>query len=199
VGLVDNFGAGQEWLGEPFRTYASAPRIELDLLADRVTSSYGDLFQIGAIPPQSISVETIGILFELSLGLSAWKQYEGSRWALRCNPSSGNLHPTEGYLEAGNGTERDFSTRCIAAIDTFEPSGDAHANSPAPQLPRSGREVFDLRRRLLPDVGQAAAAPRSSALGYDAVGTASPPRHFRSSGSRADAGVVSARTGCGSP
>src|SRR5207248_1358174 len=22
----------------------------------------------------------------------------GSRWALRCNPSSGNLHPTEGYL-----------------------------------------------------------------------------------------------------
>jgi len=41
--------------------------------------------------------------------LSAWKEYKGSRWALRCNPSSGNLHPTEGYavvpsmpgLEAG--------------------------------------------------------------------------------------------------
>ncbi len=38
------------------------------------------------------------MLFELSLGLSAWKQQGGSRWALRCNPSSGNLHPTEGYL-----------------------------------------------------------------------------------------------------
>ena len=37
------------------------------------------------------------MLFELALGLSAWKQYESSRWALRCNPSSGNLHPTEGY------------------------------------------------------------------------------------------------------
>ena len=83
---------------DPFRTYASAPQIELDLLADRVTSSYGDLFQIGAVPPQLISVDTIGILFELSLGLSAWKQCQGSRWALRCNPSSGNLHPTEGYL-----------------------------------------------------------------------------------------------------
>ena len=83
---------------DPFRTYAGATRIELDLLGDRVTSSYGDLFRPGAIPPQTIGVETIGILFELSLGLSAWKQYQGSRWALRCNPSSGNLHPTEGYL-----------------------------------------------------------------------------------------------------
>jgi SagB-type dehydrogenase family enzyme len=82
----------------PFRTYAGAPHIELELLADRVTSSYGDIFRPGAIPPQLIGVETIGILFELSLGLSAWKQYQESRWALRCNPSSGNLHPTEGYL-----------------------------------------------------------------------------------------------------
>ena len=51
-------------------------------------------------PPQPIDVEAIGMLFELSLGLSAWKEYQGSRWALRCNPSSGNLHPTEGYLIA---------------------------------------------------------------------------------------------------
>ena len=40
---------------------------------------------------------SIAILFELSLGLSAWKEHRGNRWALRCNPSSGNLHPTEGY------------------------------------------------------------------------------------------------------
>ena len=32
------------------------------------------------------------------MGLSAWKQYRSSRWALRVNPSSGNLHPTEAYL-----------------------------------------------------------------------------------------------------
>ena len=83
---------------DPFRTYAGATRIELDLLGTQLTSSYGDLFRPGAIPPQASSVETIGVLFELSLGLSAWKLYQESRWALRCNPSSGNLHPTEGYL-----------------------------------------------------------------------------------------------------
>jgi SagB-type dehydrogenase family enzyme len=33
----------------------------------------------------------------LALGLSAWKEFNDNRWALRCNPSSGNLHPTEGY------------------------------------------------------------------------------------------------------
>ena len=32
------------------------------------------------------------------MGLSAWKAYRGTRWALRVNPSSGNLHPTEAYL-----------------------------------------------------------------------------------------------------
>jgi SagB-type dehydrogenase family enzyme len=35
---------------------------------------------------------------ELSMGLSAWKAVSGSRWALRMNPSSGNLHPTETHL-----------------------------------------------------------------------------------------------------
>jgi nitroreductase len=32
------------------------------------------------------------------MGLSAWKAFHGSRWALRVNPSSGNLHPTEAYV-----------------------------------------------------------------------------------------------------
>jgi len=37
------------------------------------------------------------------MGLSAWKQYRASRWALRVNPSSGNLHPTEAYLVNAEG------------------------------------------------------------------------------------------------
>ena len=32
------------------------------------------------------------------MGLSAWKAYRETRWALRVNPSSGNLHPTEAYV-----------------------------------------------------------------------------------------------------
>ncbi len=39
---------------------------------------------------------------ELSFGLSAWKEFGPDRWALRCNPSSGNLHPTEAYIVSRN-------------------------------------------------------------------------------------------------
>jgi SagB-type dehydrogenase family enzyme len=41
---------------------------------------------------------SVAAFFRCSLGLSAWKQAGRSRWALRVNPSSGNLHPTESYL-----------------------------------------------------------------------------------------------------
>src|SRR5439155_10612135 len=41
---------------------------------------------------------TIGDLLRHALGLSAWKQFGASRWSLRVNPSSGNLHPTEAYV-----------------------------------------------------------------------------------------------------
>src|SRR5213079_34077 len=51
----------------------------------------------GAVAARPLGRDTVAVLFELALGLSAWKQYGTSRWALRCNPSSGNLHPTEGY------------------------------------------------------------------------------------------------------
>jgi SagB-type dehydrogenase family enzyme len=81
----------------PFRTWSGAPRVDLPLLADALTASYADLYAPGAIRPRPADVNTVAVLFELALGLSAWKEYRGSRWALRCNPSSGNLHPTEGY------------------------------------------------------------------------------------------------------
>jgi len=44
---------------------------------------------------------TVSQFLHDSLALSAWKEAGGSRWSLRVNPSSGNLHPTEGYLVAG--------------------------------------------------------------------------------------------------
>jgi SagB-type dehydrogenase family enzyme len=45
-----------------------------------------------------LSLDAVGELLRCSMGLSAWKQYGNSRWALRVNPSSGNLHPTEAYV-----------------------------------------------------------------------------------------------------
>ena len=83
---------------DPFRTYIGAERVELPLLADRLDGAYAKLYVRGAVPPMPLERNSVAILFELALGLSAWKQYESSRWALRCNPSSGNLHPTEGYV-----------------------------------------------------------------------------------------------------
>jgi SagB-type dehydrogenase family enzyme len=85
---------------DPFRTFAGSERVLLPLRADGLATRYADL-RCGRLPaPAPLTLENVGVLFELSLGLSAWKQYGGSRWALRCNPSSGNLHPTEGYLIA---------------------------------------------------------------------------------------------------
>ncbi|HKB39272.1 MAG TPA: SagB/ThcOx family dehydrogenase [Gemmataceae bacterium] len=80
---------------DPFRTFAGAPRIDLPL--GDVATPYDDLYRPGAVPSRPLDLGNLGIFFELALGLSAWKQYQNSRWALRCNPSSGNLHPTEGY------------------------------------------------------------------------------------------------------
>lgn len=83
---------------DPFRMFQGAEQIPLPLLAGTVTTSYNDIRR-GALPAaRALDREHIAILFELALGLSAWKAFGDTSWALRCNPSSGNLHPTEGYL-----------------------------------------------------------------------------------------------------
>ncbi|MGH8682809.1 MAG: SagB/ThcOx family dehydrogenase, partial [Burkholderiales bacterium] len=83
---------------DPFRTYAGAPRVELPLVADELSIRFNELRR-GALPgPAPLDRDAIALLLELSLAISAWKSYRGTSWALRCNPSSGNLHPTEGYV-----------------------------------------------------------------------------------------------------
>jgi SagB-type dehydrogenase family enzyme len=82
---------------EPFRTWEGAPLVELPLAGDDLTATWTDLHRPGTVTPRHLDRGTLGAFFELSLGLTAWKEAGGSRWALRANPSSGNLHPTEGY------------------------------------------------------------------------------------------------------
>ncbi|WP_244222908.1 SagB/ThcOx family dehydrogenase [Cupriavidus lacunae] len=91
---------GLDWATQPdpFRAFHGTPRIALPLAAGTLAARYNELRSGTLPPPQRFSLRTPAILFELSLGLSAWKSYGAQRWALRCNPSSGNLHPTEGYL-----------------------------------------------------------------------------------------------------
>ena len=86
---------------DPFRRYEGAPLIALPLLKpDDAPASplYEDLYRPGAIASAPVSVRSLSRLFEYSLAISAWKQAGEVRWALRTNPSSGNLHPTEAYL-----------------------------------------------------------------------------------------------------
>ena len=86
---------------DPFRRYEGAPLYELPLLAagdDPVAPSYESLFSSQPVAPQSLSLNSLSRFFEYGLSITAWKEYGGNRWALRSNPSSGNLHPTEGYL-----------------------------------------------------------------------------------------------------
>jgi SagB-type dehydrogenase family enzyme len=70
----------------------------LPLLAGECSARWDDLFRPDGVPARRFALETLAPLLQLSLGLAAWKSQGGSRWALRCNPSSGNLHPTEAYL-----------------------------------------------------------------------------------------------------
>ena len=87
---------------DPFRTYAEAEKIALPFAKDNLNISYCDLYTPDKVTPQPVSLPSIGTILELSMGLSAWKEYMGDRWALRCNPSSGNLHPTEAYVVGMN-------------------------------------------------------------------------------------------------
>ena len=88
-----------DWVNQPdpFRKYSGAPFIRLPRVERDESPPYLKLFSAGAAPPAPLTVQSISRFFELSLSISAWKQFGDSRWALRCNPSSGNLHPTEGY------------------------------------------------------------------------------------------------------
>ncbi len=96
-------GPGQlDWDAQPaaFRRYHGAPVFELPLSGDRFERPFG---QLASPPEQAVApdVEGLGALLELGLGISAWKSHGASRWALRCNPSSGNLHPVEAYVLSG--------------------------------------------------------------------------------------------------
>ncbi|WP_162232491.1 SagB/ThcOx family dehydrogenase, partial [Methylogaea oryzae] len=101
---LDRYAAGPGFMDwdtqpEPFRSW-EAPSKRRCLSGDGVATPYADLFRPAAVAAAPLDLDGLGALLQLSFGLSAWKQSGTDRWALRCNPSSGNLHPTEVYLAA---------------------------------------------------------------------------------------------------
>lgn len=98
---ADRFAPGPDFLDwdaqpDPFRRFEGARRTALPLRFDAATPPLAAL-DAAPPPPAPLDLAALGLFFELALGLSAWKEFEGQRWALRNNPSSGNLHPTEGW------------------------------------------------------------------------------------------------------
>ncbi|HET9844180.1 MAG TPA: SagB/ThcOx family dehydrogenase, partial [Nitrospira sp.] len=86
---------------DPFRRYLGARLTALPLLSPEhvpVSPSYSAIFEREAVSPHPVTLGSLSRFFEFALALSAWKRAGESEWALRSNPSSGNLHPTEGYV-----------------------------------------------------------------------------------------------------
>jgi SagB-type dehydrogenase family enzyme len=85
----------------PFRRYPGTPIRPLPRSSGSAALAadppYRSLYERDAAP-HPIDEPSIGEFLRCSMGLSAWKQYGQSRWALRVNPSSGNLHPTEAWI-----------------------------------------------------------------------------------------------------
>ena len=81
----------------PFRRYHGADLVRLPLAHSGRPLPYWQLYALGDVPSEPLSLESISLFFRYSLSLTAWKRFHDTTWSLRANPSSGNLHPTEGY------------------------------------------------------------------------------------------------------
>ena len=86
---------------DPFRRYPGAPLHRLAIDPPFNDPVYDLAFDSGHIPSIQLDVHSLSRLLFDSLALSAWKGAGTQRWALRVNPSSGNLQPTEGYVIFG--------------------------------------------------------------------------------------------------
>ncbi|QDU60660.1 Nitroreductase family protein [Planctomycetes bacterium Pan216] len=86
---------------DPFRRFAGASLTKLPFASESDSPTYDQLVTGSGIAPSSVESQSLGAFLETSLGLTAWKSTGIDTWALRANPSSGNLHPTEAYLVLG--------------------------------------------------------------------------------------------------
>ncbi|MCB1955928.1 MAG: SagB/ThcOx family dehydrogenase [Rhodocyclaceae bacterium] len=108
----DGYARGPETLDwdaqpAPFRHYPGCPARPLPLVDDildgrtdpDLKAALARPFDhLGDVPPVPVTIASLGTLLQLSLGVTAWKSLGPDRWAVRANPSSGNLHPVEGWL-----------------------------------------------------------------------------------------------------
>ncbi|QOP40446.1 SagB/ThcOx family dehydrogenase [Sulfurimonas marina] len=81
----------------PFREYKGTQKLQLPLALKHNTPPY-HLLYTSDVPKAPLCKESISQLLQFSMAIAAWKSAGADKWAVRCNASSGNLHPTESYL-----------------------------------------------------------------------------------------------------
>jgi len=91
---------------DPFLNYQGARLLSLEKWSEEqieaeVFPAYEQAFSPEKLKPLELSEKNISRLFFDSFAISSWKKAGGTKWPLRVNPSSGNLHPTEIYLLSG--------------------------------------------------------------------------------------------------
>ena len=92
---------------DPFLNYYGTQLLVLDKWSEEqieaeIFPAYEQAFSPEKLKPSELNKENISRLFFDSFAISAWKKAGGTKWPLRVNPSSGNLHPTEVYLLSGH-------------------------------------------------------------------------------------------------
>ena len=82
---------------DPFRRYSGASLVRLPLPDAQRAPPYWRLYVADSMESVPLSLDSLSLFFRYALSLTAWKRVHETTWSLRANPSSGNLHPTEGY------------------------------------------------------------------------------------------------------
>lgn len=100
---TEGYAAGPESLDwdsqpSPYRSYINCKTHPLHFSKPQLP--YSALFN-NSIEIAEINLMTVSQLFEYALSSAAVKVFDVDSWTVRCNPSSGNLHPTEAYLICG--------------------------------------------------------------------------------------------------
>ena len=161
-----------DWANQPnpYKSYYKAPKIPLKISTIQPLS-YERLYTKN--PTKEMNLSTISQFFEYSLALSAIKEYMNSRWAVRINPSSGNLHPEESYLIVEKSVYhfnvKEFALEEIAKSDEVLVKNGAVFVLTSIPLRESWKYGERALRYCLLDSGHAIAATRFSAnlLGWN--------------------------------
>lgn len=110
---LERYARGPEtldWDAQPsaFRHYQGAPALALphapawtaELPQLQYPLGFANAAETQRPSAAPVNLVSLGALLGMSLGITAWKTLGPDRWAVRANPSSGNLHPVEAYLVA---------------------------------------------------------------------------------------------------